>query len=875
MRESAESSLIVTDTLVEHAEKQSRRFHPAWLVALLALVVALLALVMGYPAQRGGFVGGDDHRLALDHVFVNHPSFEHAMKLFTIEHRDLYQPLPLLTFQLEFAVANLLAGGEASERQAAAVIHLDNIILHAINAVLVWFLIAGLSARGRAGSNANRFHLWAATVAAALFAVHPLQIEVIAWLNGRMMLLSTLFALGSMLSLMAYANKPRALTFGLTLLFVTLCGFSKVRISLPVLLLLVCLATRITLDRRIMTLGVLCGVITGVFVLINIQSTSEAQLFSQGAEHLRGPRLVRVVFALAFYFQHLVWPVGLCSYYPTPSVVTWHEPGLGVAVLVVAASVGVLVWISRRTRVGLFGAIWFFAAIAVTLPIFPARNILAADRYMYLPIIGLLWMIGTSIVTIYQRYVATKPIWLRRVVVIAPTVLLVPLMIGMGWHVAGFYNDPISKTLRIATLFPDTPRVWEPLGWSYLSVGQVEKAAECARMELRHTQAPKVMCGGYQLLGMAMLRGGDVEEGLKILHQAIETDAKNPRAKYRLAKALVELDRFTEAVPYFEAAAALTPLHNPTLNRLADAYHRIGRRSEAREVYAHSLENSKGYDVSAIMGLSALDIESDLPDRLADAATRLGDLLEWMPENLDARTNLGVVLQHLGRSADAMAAYGDVLQRAPDHLTALLNLAQLYHSRGAWKEADPLFERARRSAALTIDQAKAIHDFYVATDRAARASTMWSQLALRFPKSREVHAFRTWAVVLAGDGFQFESELRVQDATAGYYALAVAARAYSDFIVRKYVAAMELVKILEGEAAEVVDARSRLLGALQRYDEVESGIAWTYALAAQLLLYDADKEGAELFTDLCDQYCKETTCKGVVSDLRKRLSSEP
>ena len=86
---------------------------------------------------------------------------------------------------------------------------------------------------------------------------------------------------------------------------------------------------------------------------------------------------------------------------------------------------------------------------------------------------------------------------------------------------------------------------------------------------------------------------------------------------------------------------------------------------------------------------------------------------------------------------------------------------------------------------------------------------------------------------------------------------------------------MGQVKLLEGDAAEVVDARSRLLGALQRYDEVESGIAWTYALAAQLLLYDADREGAELFTDLCDQYCKETTCKAVVSDLRKRLSSQP
>jgi len=670
--------------------KSKMNSYTLWVV----VTVAFLALVMGFPARKGGFVGGDDHRLALNHVFVNHPSFEHAVKLFTIPHRDVCQPLPLLSFQLEFAVANLLAGGQANEQSVAHLIHWNNILFHAINAVLVWFVIAGLSGRGQIISDDDRFHLWVATVAAVLFAVHPFQTEVIAWLNGRMMLLSTLFALASMLALMAYANKPRSLTFVLTLLFVTLCGLSKVRVALPVLLLLVCLAQRVKLNRRVITLGVLCGLVTGVFVLINMHSTSEAQLFSQGAEHLRGPRLVRVVFALAFYFQHLVWPVGLCSYYPTPPVVTWSEPGLGVAALVVVVSICLLVWISRKTRIGLIGSIWFFAAIVVTLPIFPARNILAADRYMYLPIIGLLLIISTIIVTFYQRYVSTKSIGLRRMVVIVPTVVFVPLMIGMGWHVAAFYQNPTSKTERIANLFPDTPRVWEPLGWTYLGVGRYEEALRCAEMELRHTDAPKVMCGGYQLKGMVELRQGNVEGGLKLLHLAVVTDEDNPRAKYRLAKAYDELGRIADSIPWYEQAAKLSPLHNPTLRLLAKAYQRSGRGQDARRVYQQVLENSKGYDVIAVMELAIIAMSAGTQEGYLEAEKRLLNLLQWMPENVNARTNLGVVLRKLGKTAEAIDAYREVLRRAPYHMNATRNLAGIYLEEGDVNKADALIEKA-------------------------------------------------------------------------------------------------------------------------------------------------------------------------------------
>ncbi len=115
--------------------------HPRWRLFAVAALVFAAAFIMGLPTLRGSFVGGDDHRLVLNHVLVNHPSPAHAIELFGMVHRDLYQPLPLLSFSLEFAFANTVGLFDRGLSGGAWLFHLTNIILHALNAVLVWRVI--------------------------------------------------------------------------------------------------------------------------------------------------------------------------------------------------------------------------------------------------------------------------------------------------------------------------------------------------------------------------------------------------------------------------------------------------------------------------------------------------------------------------------------------------------------------------------------------------------------------------------------------------------------------------------------------------------------------------------------------------------------
>lgn len=671
---------------------------PARLGLVRASVIMAMGVLMALPALRGEFVGGDDHRLVVNHVLVNQPSFAHALELFRIAHRDLYQPLPLVSFQCEFAVGRWLGLFRNGANAGAWLFHLDNLLLHGFNAVLVGLLvltIARLRIRHKSvPSNYIQNALLAATVAGILFATHPFQAEVASWINGRMMLLSTLFALGAALVFLRYEEGGRIRWAILALVCAILSCLSKVRAPLPFLLIIVTVAAGFKLNRRFYATWVpVCLVVAG-FVVVNLQTTADAALFAGGSEKLHGSRAVRVLLALGFYFQHLVYPVGLCSYYPTPTVASWLSPQTLFAVAIVFAFALMLGWVAWRFPTCRFAIAWCAFAIGDTLPFFPARNVLAADRYMYLPMVGVAWCIAEIIVRQVGSHAHAandearfaKRSLLARMLGYA----VVVTFIATGWRIADAYTTPLKKTLRTATLFPNTPRVWQRVGWCYERSGNHELAIQAARRELKHDDA-NVQSGALQLWGMALIHEGKVKRGLSKLYEAVERDPGSSEPKQKLGMAFDELGRFKEALPYYEQAVADAPGDNPTLKRLAMLYRRFGRLDEARVRYEQVLRNNP-FDPEAVIGLTELDIERATTESYNDAETRLTKLLRDLPGNPRLIANRDMV-RFLATGADdnmktaskAFIALTDGrYTTAAKRVEAISGVGQSMHEARAW-----------------------------------------------------------------------------------------------------------------------------------------------------------------------------------------------
>jgi len=867
----------------QSAPARTTSWTPVWLVAAAAIV-------MGLPTVRGDFVGSDDHRLVLNHVLVSRPSLSHAVELFTIPHRDLYQPLPLLSFSLEFAVVRALALDVRGAEGVAWLFHLDNVLLHALNAVLVWFVVrrlhrlVGSYQRARAaepGDYDERSAGSTATVAALLFAVHPIHAEVVAWVNGRMMLLSTLFALLTVLAVSrstAFCDVPetdrRARWYVSALGAITsavLCGLSKVRVGLVVLAALPIVLARRLRSSRMLWLWSAVVVVTAVFAWINISTTADAEMFSGGARSLKGPRVVRVCLALSHYFTHFAWPAGLCSYYPTPPLVRWTDGRSLVAVAVTVFVLGGWLASAWRSMPARLGIIWFLGTLASTLPIVPARNVLAADRYLYLPIIGLLWPLAHGLVLMARRVSAAGDAHRKLTAGLAG--VLFASYVGTSWYVGSFYATALAKTERIAMVSPDTPRVWTRAGWLYHEAGNYERALEYARRDLAFENAD-VQSAARELIGACKIEQGEVAEGIADLEAAVELAPENVKAMERIGRTLEKSGRVEEAVPWYERAVETAPRYNPPKIKLARIYTESGRREAARQLYQQVLE-ANAFDVDALIELSRLDIEESGPTSLRRAIRRLRKLLTIMPDHTDARVNLAAALHAAGETDEAISIYRQVLRRTPDHSTAALNLAMILEARGDSDEAARLLASARRGEVRSLQEAIGMFDLHVRHGRFDEAVAVWSALPDSMQRAPQVLAWSSWARATAGQHARALELASRHEKTAGEAPLPLAARALVGLQRRRPDEATWAVVALAEMGDRARDARRRLLNALQRHDLEQPGDPWTICLAARVLIADDQLDAGRAFTDLCAEQCQGPACEAWVGSLIQALADNP
>lgn len=875
--------------------RQETTATEAWTTG--AWVVVGAALLMGLPTLWGTFAFGDDHQLVLNHVLVNHPSIAHAIELFRIIHRDLYQPLPLLSFQIEFAIAGALGLLDHGIEGGAWFFHLNNVLLHALNAFLVWKLACRVaealhSARGKV----------IALVAGVLFAVHPLQVEVVAWINGRMMLLSTLFALLALLALARWLLSGGFWCGAAVVLCAVCCQISKVRVEFPLLMLLIIPAHRqrftapcgnsstlasgesdpskrprssnqsvahkggCYMNRATALAGIwfCCAVITAAATVVNYQATDRAGMFEGAAANLTGPGVVRALRSLAWYFEHFLIPIRLAPWYPAPGVVRWWEWETLRAVLTLLPVGALAVWSVLRNRPLAGGLVWFLLAMATTVQLVPTRNTLAADRYMYLPIVGLAWTVGIAAAQWARTSAEASARGMRRWAG-APATLGVLALLALSWHTGWFYNEPLRKIMRIATLFPDSPHVWERAGWAYYHDEQYERAIELAERDLKHDDLD-VRSDALEVIGAAQLKLRRYGAALESLHQAIEADPEKPGSYYRLATVLEEVGRNEEALDLYAKAVGMAPLKNPWILRLASIYREVGRTADARRMLEQALRNNP-YDIPATLSLAELDIAMRTPEGYVRAERRLRALLVWEPHHVQARNHLGVVLNSMGRTAEAIELYGEVLDDDPTSVTAALNLAAIYDAGGDVLRAREGYLRAAEQP-LVFSEMLAIHDFLVEKRDFETLLVFWARQLAKLPQDIAVREMELWSRGLAGRMEEVSKEWTAAAArTATHGPDTMALSTWMALAEGRNAEAVTQMRMLVRPSPALSAVRRRLLTALEVYDENHPGNPWTYCLTARMLLAEGNDPAGRAFTGLCRDHCADDTCPAYVREL--------
>jgi len=640
---------------------------PGDLVALpLLLVLALLAY---HTVWHGGFVWDDN-------AHVTRPGLRslHGLWRIWFEPGATQQYYPAL--HSAFWMEHRLWG------DAPSWYHVANVVLHGCAACLLYRVLRRLSVPG-------------AFLGAALFAVHPVCAESVAWVSEQKNTISAVFYLAAALAYLRYDSGRRTGWYAAGLGLFLLALLSKsVAATLPAALLVVVWWKRGRISWRgdvlplapWLALGAGAGVMTSWMERTHVGASGAAFALGIAERFLVAGR------ALWFYLGKILWPVNLTFVYPRWPIDA-RDPVQYLFPAAAAAALAGLWLIRGRSRAPLAAALLFAGTLFPALGfinVFPFIYSFVADHFQYMAAAVILSAAAAALATAARPLPAPG-----RAAAWAAAGCVVALLASLTWRQGSMYAD--AETLWRATIArnPSAWMAYNNLAADLLKDGSVDEAIADARkaIELDPSDAE-----AHITLGEALLKEGRGAEGLAQYGVALQIEPGNPIAHNNLGNVLLKAGRVDEAIVHYRAALVARPDSPKAHGNLGEAYLLKGRLDEAVAQLGEALANDP-LDPGATTNLGiALAQEG----RVDAAMAQFRRALEIDPGFTVARTNLGNALLQSGRKDEAIAQYARVLELEPNSPSAHNNLGYGLLQAGRVDEAIAHFRTA-----LSIDPGNA------------------------------------------------------------------------------------------------------------------------------------------------------------------------
>lgn len=460
-------------------------------------------------------------------------------------------PLTVLSLQLDRA----LWGKEATGML------LTNVALHAAASVLLFLALASMT---RA--------VGASAFVAAVFAVHPLHVESVAWASERKDVLSGFFWMAMLLAWARYANQGSRSAYAAALIAFILGLLSKPMIvTAPFVLLLLDFWPLKRLDRRAFVEKIPMFVLVAVVCWITVAVQYEEGAARFGASIPLAARLFNAVDSYMIYLVKSFWPTQLAPFYVHPMNTLPFIRVAGGGALLAGITAAVVVFRHKRPYL-LTGWLWFAGTLVPVIGIVQVGSQARADRYMYVPLIGLTLAVAWASVDTLRGRLGTQALS------VAGSAAVLALA-AVSWVQVGYWSDSVTLFTRDLVVEPDSYYAHKVLATLRLREEQLEQAEfHYERVfELNPDEGRANMVRFH--LGMAYIavQQGNSQEAINRYRAALRVDPEHGRANGQLGIALTATERGEDAIPHLERAIAEYPDQAPLHLALGVAHASRGR----------------------------------------------------------------------------------------------------------------------------------------------------------------------------------------------------------------------------------------------------------------------------------------------------------
>ena len=591
------------------------------IIVCLLFVIVILALY--WPLSNYDFINYDDNLYVTENRQVTSGlTFEGIIWSFRTTYFCNWHPLTWLSHMVDVELYGLDAGGH----------HLTNVFFHMANTLLLFILLTRMTAA-----------FWSSAFVAALFALHPLHVESVAWVSERKDVLSTFFGIMTLISYAQYTRQHSRPWYLLALLFFISGLMAKpMLVTLPFVLLLLDYwpLGRLNFGKslRLQPADGVSSVYSLIleklpfFVLMTASCVVTYYAQQSGGAmvpfelHPLGIRVANAVVAYTGYIGKMLWPVNLAIFYPLSDPLTFWQVA-GAAAVLLGVSLGVLVQIRQRPYLAV-GWFWYVGTLIPVIGLVQVGGQAMADRYTYIPLIGLFIMIAWGGADSLRRW-RYKSIFLS----CSGAIFLITLMV--------FTHVQIRQWANSITLFEHAVKA---TGGTWVA---------------------------YNNLANALNEAGKVDEAIEHYHLALQKDPLEPEGIHNnIGLVLGSVGRYREAIEHYSEALKINPNYADAHINLGVVLARQGKTADAFHHYFEALRLEPNFE-KAHYNMGNILIAQGETDA---AISRYSKAVHINPFFAEAYNVLGLALMQTGKLEEAILCFRKAANLRPSFRDGLRNL---------------------------------------------------------------------------------------------------------------------------------------------------------------------------------------------------------
>ena len=622
----------------------------------ISLLLIFVTASVYWQVQKFDFINYDDN----DYIY-NNPHVQDGITAntiawaFTTAHASNWHPLTWMSHMLDCQMFGLWPGGH----------HLTSLFIHIANALLLFSLFRKMTG-----------DLWQSAFVGALFALHPLHIQSVAWISERKDVLSGFFWMLTLLAYVRYVRRPGWIAYVGVLIFFILGLLSKpMVVTLPFVMLLLDywplnriqltglennlrLKAFFVLLREKIPLFLLAAASAGITFYVQ-QKGGAVQLFDVVP---LVNRIYNIPISYIIYIIKTVFPYKLAAFYPYPNGFPWWE--VIAAILTLLAGTVLAIRLTFRYPYIIVGWLFFIGTLVPVIGFVQVGVQSMADRYMYLPMIGLLIIVAWGIPDFISNW-QSKRFWLG-----ATAILAVIILSAATWKQTGYWKDSVSLFSHAIEVTENNFVAHANLGTALRKDGKNDQAIVHFRNSLAISPDQSDV---YMALGLALDERGNPEKALACLEKSVLLDPEYYDAQYNLGTFLLKNGEWDQAISHLEKATCLNPGSDQAQFNLANAFFQKKQFQPALVHAQNAIDLNPEHEKAYLIAGSILFSQGNYQKALK----YFNAILAFNPSSAEALQYSGTIFLKQKQIGNALAAFKNALILDPENKETLQLIQQI------------------------------------------------------------------------------------------------------------------------------------------------------------------------------------------------------